>query len=236
LDNVNLTGANDAVTVHTKGSFDDVGEHASFSYTATGSSESATVGVDVAGFTWNYSLGHYELMGATDNAEIIVDDNDPYGDIINAKGGNDIVFGNGGNDILIGGTGSDILVGGTGADTFKWGLDDASASGTVDVIKDFSKAQGDVLDLKDLLQGEHSTTTYGWSGHDANLDSYLNFTQSGANTVLTVTDTNGSSAGGNSQTIVFENANLFTQFAATAGDSHDLIAKMLTAQALKTDA
>jgi Ca2+-binding RTX toxin-like protein len=61
--------------------------------------------------------------------------------------GDDILYGQGGNDTLIGGKGNDILYGGTGKDTFVWQKGDTGA----DVIKDFSRNEGDVIDLSDLL-------------------------------------------------------------------------------------
>jgi Ca2+-binding RTX toxin-like protein len=68
--------------------------------------------------------------------------------------GNDYIDGGAGNDILIGGEGDDILFGGSSADTFVW---QAGHSGN-DVIKDFNSSQGDRIDLRDLLQGEESTS------------------------------------------------------------------------------
>ena len=68
--------------------------------------------------------------------------------------GNDYIDGGAGNDFLIGGEGDDILLGGSGADTFVW---QAGHSGN-DVIKDFNSSAGDRIDLRDLLQGEESTS------------------------------------------------------------------------------
>ncbi|MEG3755583.1 VCBS domain-containing protein, partial [Psychromonas arctica] len=64
----------------------------------------------------------------------------------------DVLFGGDGDDLLTGGIGGgDILTGGDGADTFIWG--DADTYGS-DSITDFNVAEGDKLDLSDLLQGE----------------------------------------------------------------------------------
>ena len=68
--------------------------------------------------------------------------------------GNDILLGGTGNDTLIGGQGNDILIGGSGADTFVWKAGDTGN----DVIKDFKAAEGDRIDLRDLLQGETGST------------------------------------------------------------------------------
>lgn len=148
-------------------------------------------------------------------------------DIINTGAGNDILNGDTGDDILIGGMGSDILTGAEGADTFKWSLGDASVDGTNDTVSDFRVSDADVLDLKDLLVGEHS-------GANANLGNYLTFNQDGNNTVLTI-DTNGLASGGDRQTITFTDTNLFSQAGVTIDDSQALITKLIADGNLKTD-
>jgi Ca2+-binding RTX toxin-like protein/lipopolysaccharide export system protein LptC len=68
--------------------------------------------------------------------------------------GNDTLLGGDGDDTLMGGTGNDALTGGKGADTFVWKAGDVGK----DVIKDFSVAEGDRIDLWNLLQGETNAT------------------------------------------------------------------------------
>jgi hypothetical protein len=68
--------------------------------------------------------------------------------------GNDTLLGGDGDDTLMGGTGNDVLTGGKGADTFVWKAGDVGK----DVIKDFSVAEGDRIDLWNLLQGETNAT------------------------------------------------------------------------------
>ncbi|WP_150605459.1 immunoglobulin-like domain-containing protein, partial [Pseudomonas fluorescens] len=75
-------------------------------------------------------------------------------DVLDGGKGNDILLGGTGNDTLIGGQGNDILIGGSGADTFVWKSGDTGN----DVIKDFKAAEGDRIDLRDLLQGETGST------------------------------------------------------------------------------
>lgn len=126
-------------------------------------------------------------------------------DVIQTDGGNDILFGNGGADVLHGGAGDDRLVGGQGADTlfgdagsdvFVWRLSDAGTAAvpTVDVIEDFDPArpvdQGDVLDLRDLLQGEHT------AGGLGNLARYLSVEVSGPDTLIHVSNAGGFTPGG----------------------------------------
>ena len=95
--------------------------------------------------------------------------------------GNDALLGGTGTDSLEGGAGNDALIGGAGADSFKWSLSDAGSAGTpaVDTLSDFDNvASSDKLDLKDLLQGEHSNA--------ASLDGFLDFHLGGGNTTIDV--------------------------------------------------
>ncbi len=100
--------------------------------------------------------------------------------------GDDLITGGAGNDRLTGGQGSDLLHGGAGADVFAWQLGDGGASGLnepvvanrnipADVIGDFDVRQ-DVLDLRDLLQGETAGA----------LERYLDFDTSGADTIIRI--------------------------------------------------
>lgn len=73
-------------------------------------------------------------------------------DTIKGGNGNDVLEGWDGNDKLYGEAGKDILTGGAGSDYFVF--DKTTESGitstTRDVIKDFSKSQGDKIDLKTI--------------------------------------------------------------------------------------
>ena len=148
-------------------------------------------------------------------------------DTINGGGGSDLIVGglgddrmNGGadNDTLLGGSGSDTLTGGAGNDVFKWSLSDASSFTTpVDVIKDWNDGTN-VLDLKDLLQGEHANSI--------SLDAYLDFNVSGGNTTISVKSSLG---GPVDQTILLEGVAL-----AGAGDQ-GIITNLLNANKLVVD-
>jgi Ca2+-binding RTX toxin-like protein len=63
-------------------------------------------------------------------------------------GGNDILNGGAGKDILVGGRGADTLTGGAGADMFVFSSRHDSSVKNPDVIKDFSRNQGDRIDLQ----------------------------------------------------------------------------------------
>jgi VCBS repeat-containing protein len=142
-------------------------------------------------------------------------------DYLNGGEGNDILYGGTGNDVLVGGKGNDILVGGSGSDTFKWELNDqgTAAAPAVDRIKDFSNAtianQGDVLDLRDLLQGEHTGT----------LSQFLEFKKQGNDTVINVS-TNGDLQHNVNQKIVLENVDLTNNGALSSAQViNDLLTK-----------
>ena len=112
-------------------------------------------------------------------------------DTLDGGPGNDILDGGPGNDLLIGGPGNDIMTGGSGADTFQWNLGDqgAKANPAIDKILDFDNASpangGDILDLKDLLVGEHAVVGGG------NLVNYLHFEYTGGNTIIHISTDGG---------------------------------------------
>ncbi|TXH87488.1 MAG: type I secretion C-terminal target domain-containing protein, partial [Rhodoferax sp.] len=127
-------------------------------------------------------------------------------DRISGLDGNDTISAGTGADWVSGGRGNDTLTGGAGADTFHWQLTDRSLAGqpAIDTLTDFdvaaAKSGGDVLDLRDLLQGEAGTS---------NLQNYLDFTTSGSNTILRISSTGGFtggtySAAAEDQRIVFQ--------------------------------
>ncbi|WP_236663709.1 retention module-containing protein [Aeromonas jandaei] len=122
-------------------------------------------------------------------------------DILRGMVGADTLVGGAGNDTLIGGIGADILVGDSGRDTFKWSSGDATSTG-VDVIKDFQPGVGgDVLDISELLSGEHADAT--------SLDAYLTFSSGPGTGKSTLTiDIDGSGSGNVTQTIQFDNIDL----------------------------
>ncbi|MBC3372878.1 M10 family metallopeptidase C-terminal domain-containing protein [Pseudomonas sp. SWRI92] len=71
--------------------------------------------------------------------------------VFNGGAGNDRLDGGAGNDTLMGGVGTDTLIGGAGADRFVFStLSELGKDGTGDVILDFSRLQGDKIDLSKL--------------------------------------------------------------------------------------
>jgi serralysin len=97
--------------------------------------------------------------------------------VLNGGGGTaaDVLVGLGGNDTLLGGLGADTLTGGMGADRFAY----AAGGDAGDLITDFRKSEGDVLDVHAVLQ-----SAGGYDGSNAFSNGYLYFLASGANTLI----------------------------------------------------
>jgi large repetitive protein len=177
-----------------------------------------------------------ELTGSAGNDHITGSDGR---DAIYGGSGSDTILGGGGADLIAGGAGNDTLTGGLGSDTFKWSLGDAGTAGkpAMDAITDFNKASaingGDVLDLRDLLQGESHTGTA-----TGNLGSYLHFEKSGSDTVVHVSSTGGYTGGtfttgATDQKVVLQGVDL-TNGGALATDSQ-IIQDLLTKGKLSAD-
>jgi VCBS repeat-containing protein len=157
--------------------------------------------------------------------------------------GNDTLNGASGNDILYGGSGNDSMSGGSGADVFAWTLTDAGSNGApaVDTITDFNVASpsagGDLLDLRDLLQGESSAT----------LDKYLEFDTSSVpgSTVIHISSSgsfaagaswDASHSGSENQRIVLSGVDLPSALGLAGGATDmQIINELLTRGKLLTD-
>jgi Ca2+-binding RTX toxin-like protein len=119
------------------------------------------------------------------------------GNFMNGFGGNDVLSGLGGNDFLVGGDGIDRLLGGNGDDTLRGGLGRDGLTGgagadkfqffstaespsspapfsTEDLIFDFSRAQGDKIDLHfidaDTTNAPGTNDTFIFDGFEGNPD------------------------------------------------------------------
>ena len=89
---------------------------------------------------------------------------------------NSVLTGTSGGDLLFSGLGEDSMPGAAGADIFIFSRDDIGESVETDTILDFNRAEGDKIDLADLLIAENLD----------NLDQYLSFEKSGADTLIHV--------------------------------------------------
>ena len=106
-------------------------------------------GVDLLSFS-EVSTNFSFTLGAGGSGSATINGTDTYSNMEGVIGGSgdDSLTGNTGDNILQGGVGSDLLAGGDGGDIFDYNtLSDAG-----DTITDFDKAEGDKLDLHDLLR------------------------------------------------------------------------------------
>jgi Ca2+-binding RTX toxin-like protein len=131
------------------------------------------------------------------------------GNQLQGSDADEVLLAGSGDDILVGGGGDDILVGGDGADSFEWQSGDAGTAGSpvTDFISDFSRSEGDALNLADLLVDDTVGT----------LTDYLHFEQQidGAETnTLVQISSGGGFTGGNfdpsqvDQTILLQGVDL----------------------------
>ncbi len=88
-------------------------------------------------------------------------------DTLEGGTGNDNLAGGSGNDTLIGGAGRDVLTGGTDADIFAFFDEDfASLASSTDRIADFSRSDGDRIDLSalDAMMGTPENESFAFIG------------------------------------------------------------------------
>jgi subtilisin family serine protease len=95
--------------------------------------------------TLNGASGNDSLSGMAGNDRLV---GLAGNDTLSGLTGNDMLDGGTGNDLLIGGVGRDIITGGGGADVFRFlTLADSAVGSSRDMIFDFSRAEGDRIDL-----------------------------------------------------------------------------------------
>jgi len=185
--------------------------------------------------TLNGGAGHDILEGGAGNDTLNGGDGN---DVLRGGTGSDVLNGGNGNDILVGGAGNDTLTGGAGTDVFRWEFADKGAAGAPasDVVTDFNNAApsagGDVLDLRDLLQGE--TVAGAATG---NLTSFLHFAKVGADTVIQISSSGGFSGGFNAgaidQSITLQGVDLTS--AGTFSTDQQIIQDLLNKSKLLVD-
>ncbi|MFO0018194.1 MAG: cadherin-like domain-containing protein [Synechococcaceae cyanobacterium] len=97
----------------------------------------------------NLTLTGSAVINATGNGLANVLTGNSAANVLDGGAGNDSMTGGGGNDTLAGGKGSDQLTGGLNADVFRFDTAPEKLNGVavVDIITDYSIAQGDRLEL-----------------------------------------------------------------------------------------
>ncbi|WP_420332731.1 DUF5801 repeats-in-toxin domain-containing protein [Roseibium sp.] len=104
------------------------------------------------------------------------------GSVIRGDDGDNVLVGTSGDDVLIGGLGADILTGGDGADTFV-----LTSLADADIITDYDFAQGDTIDLGDLLDGAF--------GQGSNAEDYVRVEKQADGDVTLTVDLDGQGSG-----------------------------------------
>lgn len=195
-------------------------------------SESASSGTDLvlSSVTYTISDADVENLTLTGSANINASGNSSANEltgnagdnVLSGANGNDILFGMDGNDSLNGGYGDDILSGGAGTDILTGASNadifvfDIASYGSVDIVTDFSTAQGDALDIRDLLDGFDAGT------HD--ITDWLRITDSGSNSIVEV-DRDGVDGGyGWTQIATLNNVTGLTDEAALVVSNNLLVA------------
>ncbi|ATE60095.1 hypothetical protein CCZ27_09160 [Thauera sinica] len=129
------------------------------------------------------------------------------------NGGADTIAGGAGSDLIVGGGGDDTLTGGLGADIFRF----ISGESGADTVTDFTKSQGDKLDLSGILLGMGATAD--------NIAGFVQLANAGSNAVIKIDIDGGANFGSPTQTITLTNA-------WTAGNLNDALTNLIDQRVL----
>ena len=150
------------------------------------------VGNDLANTIYGNAEGNL-LLGLDGNDTLRGGDGE---DVIDGTFGNDQLYGDAGDDLMAGSGGRDNLTGGAGADLFVFADGDFSgtSAATADSILDFSKAQGDQIELSLVdangAQAGNGTFVFRGAGAFTFVAGQLRYAQAGGDTII-YGDTNG---------------------------------------------
>ncbi|MCG7507134.1 beta strand repeat-containing protein, partial [Mesorhizobium retamae] len=191
------------------GTHSTLGDTASYQNSATGVTVDLTLVGTAQTSTGDASgdkLTGIENLIGSNLADLLTGDGNA--NVLYGLDGNDTLHGGGGDDTLYGGAGLNHLYGEGGKDTFVIDQSALSEVGMVDVIHDYSNADGDVVDLSELLNVALGTNvgTAGYVDYD------------NATGALKV-DTNG--GGDNYETVATLNTGLTTVNILYSEDNHD---------------
>lgn len=105
-----------------------------------------------AGVTVNLGLGRQDTTGAGIDTISGFENltGSDFDDVLFGNAGDNVIMGGAGNDRIIGGGGADTLFGGAGADTFLLQTMAQSTNEARDAIRDFNRAEGDIIDLSQI--------------------------------------------------------------------------------------
>jgi Ca2+-binding RTX toxin-like protein len=112
--------------------------------TASYASATGGVSVDLGAGTGTTTTGHDVYIDIENVA------GSGFADTITGNSGENVLTGGSGDDILTGGGNADVLAGNFGADTFVYLSVQDSTANRLDVITDFSHAEGDMIDVSGI--------------------------------------------------------------------------------------
>lgn len=136
---------------------------------------------------------HGSLLNVTGNANANYMNGNTAANVLSGASGRDTLLGGAGNDTLVGGAQLDRLEGGAGADFFDFNLvaESGASSEGRDVVLDFSRAQGDRIDLSGIdantvTSGNQAFTFIGSAAFSADARGQLRFVHDAANGRVTL--------------------------------------------------
>lgn len=195
-------------------------------------SENASEGTDLVLVSVTYTISDVDVenltltgtgnVNGTGNASANVLTGNSGNNVLSGMNGDDILFGGGGNDSLSGGNGNDTLYGGAGTDTLTGGANtdifvfDLDSYGSIDIVTDFSTAQGDALDIRDLLDGYDSGTD--------DITEWVRISNSGSNSTVEVDRDGSGSTYGWTQIATLNGVTGLTDEAALVASNNLLVA------------
>jgi len=123
------------------------------------SEQSSSVSATLAASIRNITLtGGAAINGSGNNLDNLITGNGAANEL-RGEAGDDSLDGKAGNDLLDGGAGRDVLTGGLGADRFRFATAAAFGTAQADRITDFSRSEGDRIELSRSAFGLSAVTT-----------------------------------------------------------------------------
>ena len=161
-------------------------------YASTGDGNDSIWGGDGQNTSW-YDGPDTILSGGGDDLVIGLIGNDSIdcgdgNDLVWGEIGSDTIYGGSGVDTIIGGLDADMMVGGQGGDFFRYANMVDSSPSAPDLITDFSRAQGDKIDVwlidPSTKNGDQSFAFIGTSAFAGGGKIQVRYSQAGGNTLI----------------------------------------------------
>ena len=149
----------------------------------------ASTTTNVWGNTEEFTYTLTDITGQTDTANLSIqitnDTNNvvngtDLSDTLNGTSAIDLIFAGSGDDVINAGAGNDIITAGFGADSMIYDLLSSVGNGGngLDTWTDYSKAEGDVIDISALLAGQ--------TVDSSNIGTFVTLAQNGTDTIVSI--------------------------------------------------